>query len=223
MSRWDGPEKVAVTLRCRSWNCPDCKDRRRDGLIAQAIGGKPTKFITLTIRRTDKRTPETAAKELARGWRLLRLRIMRHRKWRSMPFIAVFEPHASGWPHIHILARCVFIDAGWLRDQWHDITKDSFKLDIRTADNPGRQAAYCAKYCGKGTAKFGTCKRYWRSQDYDLRDKPVKAVFKPGERWEREDISLMRWCTAWRSNGWSVTVSSVREARATPPPEQVPK
>jgi hypothetical protein len=218
MSRRDGAIKVAVTLRCRSWGCDECADRRKKQLIAQAIGGKPNLFITLTIRRHPGRTPESAARELARGWRLLRLRIMRDRKWKRLPFIAVFEPHASGWPHIHILLRSKYIDQAWLSTQWLDITKDSFKIDIRRTDDPGRSAGYCAKYCGKGTAKFGTCKRYWQSADYDLRAKKEKPKFEPGFAWEREDICLSRWCRAWTELGYSIVHVSHHEAHARPPP-----
>lgn len=72
--------QTAVTLRCNAWTCPDCADRRKAGLIAQAIGGKPDTFLTLTMRRKDGLTPDQAALELSRAWRILRLRAMREAK-----------------------------------------------------------------------------------------------------------------------------------------------
>lgn len=218
LSRHVDQGKVAITLRCRAWTCPECREQRKRQLIAQAIGGKPEIFLTLTLRRQPQRTALSAARELARGWRLLRLRVMRDRGWKRLPFIAVFEPHQSGWPHLHILLRCKYIDQRWLSAQWQDITKDSFKVDIRKADSPGRSAAYCAKYVGKGSAKFGTCKRYWQTRDFDLRSPVARPPLPPGFGWEREDICLERWINAFKTLGWHVERVSQHQASARPPP-----
>jgi hypothetical protein len=69
--------RTAVSLRCRSWNCPDCRDRRKAQLTAEAIGGRPNTFLTLTMRRTLDFAPSEAAPMLTNAWRILRKRALR--------------------------------------------------------------------------------------------------------------------------------------------------
>lgn len=69
--------RTVVSLRCRSWNCPDCAPRRKAQLTAEAIGGRPNTFLTLTMRRNDALTPSEAAPKLTNAWRILRKRALR--------------------------------------------------------------------------------------------------------------------------------------------------
>lgn len=212
-----GAARHARSLLCHSWTCPDCSDSRKRGLIAQAISGAPNLFLTLTIRRTGNGSPDQAAKTLARCWRLVRLRILRRYGWKRLPFLAVFEPHKSGWPHLHILLRSAFIDITFIRSCMSELA-DSPQVYIEWIDNRGRVAGYCAKYCGKGAAKFGTAKRYWLSRDYDTRPKPEKT-------WKmRYDASiyvvptqLEKLISVYITQGWSLVRPSVRSAIFQPP------
>lgn len=206
-----GQKKTAIAVRCRSWGCADCAPQRKKQLVAEGRGGSPTIFLTLTSKRDTRRTAEGAAYELARAWRLLRLRIMRRYKMRRLPFICVFEATQLGWPHLHIMLRSSYIDGGWISEQMRNIT-GSHIIDIRRIDNPGRVAGYVAKYLSKGAAKFGTCKRYWQSQDYDLRpDPPAREPLPPGQGWERDTWSLHRLARAWTELQWRVRWISTRE------------
>ncbi len=165
-----GPGRAtAISLRCRAWTCPDCADTRKKGLIAQGIGGRPNKFLTLTMRRTDRMTPEQAAAEITRGWRIVRHRIMRFYGLTKLPFLAVMERHQSGWPHLHILARMPFIDHEMLSEWCWEIF-DGPNVWIEHLDRSHKAPIYCAKYCTKCAQKIGTSKRYWQSKDYDLRE-----------------------------------------------------
>lgn len=197
--------KTAVSLRCRSWQCPDCAPTRQKGLMAQAIGGAPNTFLTLTSRRRADQTANQAAAALSRAWRLVRLRIMRRYKLRRLPFIAVFEATKLGWPHLHILLRSPWIDQRWLSAQM-DALIASPVVGIERVDNRGRIAIYVAKYCSDASKKFGTAKRYWCSQDYDLREPPpCKQPLPPGQGWEPNEWSLQRLARAWTELGWRVT------------------
>jgi len=212
-----GQARHAVSLRCRSWGCPDCSDTRKAQLIAQAIGGAPSTFLTLTMRRHHVATPALAAAKLVWCWRLVRLRIMRRYGWRKLPFIAVFEPHVSGWPHLHIMLRSAFIDWQFIRDCMAELA-DSPQVQIERIDNKGRVAGYCAKYCGKGTAKFGSCKRYWMSQDYDLRTKPPKSwSLKHDPFVEVVPCSLQKWLAVYQAQGWTIEQPCIYRAILTPP------
>lgn len=202
----DRHNAVAVTLPCNAWTCDDCNPNRHRKLVAQAIGGIPTKFITLTSRRRDGITPDAAARELAHAWRLIRLRVMRRYRWKALPFIAVFEKTKLGWPHLHILARCGFIEKKFLSDCMNELASSPI-VDIQ-AITQGRQcAAYCGKYCGKATARFGTSKRYWQSRDYDQREKHVqKIAFDPYNKWYLTRDTIHTWLAHRSWAGWD-TVS----------------
>jgi hypothetical protein len=195
---------VAVTLKCKSWTCPDCTDQRKAQLIAQGIGGTPNKFLTLTTRRVEGMTPEQAAKRLSYAWRLCRLRLMRHYKMKSLPFIAIMERHVSGWPHLHLLLRAKWLDQKLLSN-WMKELADGPNVWIEHLDKSHKAVVYCAKYCGKCAQKIGTSKRYWQSRDYDQREKPEpKIKFAPGEGWEMWPYDLYRMSQNWQQMGYSV-------------------
>lgn len=161
-------------LRCRAWTCQHCGPLRRRRLIAEAIGGSPAIFLTLTLVTRPGDDPARKARELTAALNKLRKRIMRHYRRKRLPWLWVLERHKSGQPHIHVLIRGGFIDWRWLRDQWHDLTGATV-IDIRKIADQHRIAGYVAKYLGKEPAKFGTCKRYCKTPDYELR-----------ERWKRK-------------------------------------
>lgn len=189
----EGPALVAISLKCRSWLCPNCTDGRKKQLIAQGFGGSPNKFITLTHRNDGTRTPDECAKRLSWAWRICRQRLMRKYKWKKFPFLAVIEKHKSGWPHIHILARSKFIP-------WLDISNimkeliDSPRVRVEAIQSEKQCMGYCVKYCGKAAEKFATAKRYWQSRDYDLRDPPEpKDKHIPGQGWDMWPVTLHQW------------------------------
>lgn len=190
--------------------------------MAEGIGGRPDMFLTLTIRSNDHGDPIAAAKRLSRAWRLLRLRIMRSMKWKQLPFLAVFERHLSGWPHLHIMLRSKYIPQKWLSDQMLDLI-DSPHVDVRRIRDHKQAVAYVAKYTGKDCHKFGTCKRYWQSKDYDLRQQPPeKPKPKYGEGWERENVTLQQWSRNFKLLGWVVTFDAAWRASARDPTRERP-
>lgn len=72
--------REATTLRCRAWTCPDCVDRRKAQLIAQAHRGNANTFITLTCKREHLPTPEAAALALSNAWRIIVKRALRENR-----------------------------------------------------------------------------------------------------------------------------------------------
>ena len=203
--KWTRTQIVAVSLRCRSWLCEDCFPQRRRQLIAQAIGGKPTRFITITSRKTHTYTPEDAARRMSRAWAAVRKRIVRKYGLRCLPFFLVVEQHKSGWPHFHILARCPYIDHKWLSKQLGELC-DGPVVWIEHLNSAHRIAVYCAKYCGKCVDKIGNTKRYWQSRDWDLRTEAYgHPVDLPTVPWKIVSDPLPRLVWAWKEFGWAVT------------------
>ena len=136
-------------------------------LARQAFLGQPTTFLTLTVNPARGTSPDHRARELARAWRLLRLRAMRRLGVKVMPFIAVFEKTKAGEPHLHILLRVAYLDQAWLSDQMKDMI-DAPIVDIRSVRDKGKLSNYIAKYMAKDPHRFRGTKRYWTSQDYAL-------------------------------------------------------
>lgn len=203
---------VAVSLRCRAWTCPECSDQRKRQLIAEAIGGQPNKFLTLTMKPTPGITPDAQALKLSRAWRLLRLRMQRRNPGEKFPFIAVIEKHKSGWPHLHILFRGGFIPWKWYRFHWLQITGSKI-LRIEHLVQSRKAAVYCSKYCSKATQKYQTAKRYWQSRDYDLRPEPEeKPKPEPGFGWEIYFKSFDKYIKDHIELGHTVVSQSTRSA-----------
>ena len=136
-------------------------------LSREAFLGQPTKFLTLTTNPERGKSPDERARELARAWRLLRLRAMRALGLKNLPFLAVFEKTKNGEPHLHILLRTGYIDQAWLSDQMKDLTGAPI-VDIRSVKDKKKLSAYIAKYVAKDPHRFKGTKRYWSSQDYAL-------------------------------------------------------
>lgn len=169
---------------------------RRSQLIANALGGEPNTFITLTLPSSRAADAEQAVKDLARAWRLIRKRDARRRKAAPIPFLAVVERTAAGTPHLHIIARCKWIDQKWLSNVMDELVNAPI-VDVRRIDNRGRVSGYVAKYCGKDSAKIGTNKRYWQSRDYNLKPKPADFTLMEGEFYGQPINRLLPLMVQW--------------------------
>jgi hypothetical protein len=113
-------------------------------------------------------TPDEQARAFIEGWRLLRQFLCRRLGVKHIAFLAVFEAHESGWPHLHILLRGKFIHHRLIR-QWWEARFDSFQIDIRYVKNQRQQASYVSKYVSSAPTRFEGCRRWWCSQDWSLK------------------------------------------------------
>lgn len=168
---------VVQPLFCRSWRCPECAPRRAEQLKWQAMSGQPSTFITLTAKRGNFSTKSEAAKALALAWRKLRLYAIRKFKLDAFPFLAVFEEHKSGWPHLHIICRVRYIPQRWISAVMKKYIGSPI-VDIRKVKTRKGAARYVTKYISKASYKFEGVKRYWASKDWEIGSKRSdKAVF----------------------------------------------
>lgn len=158
-------------LRCKCWRCSHCVNGKKRDLWHKANNGKPDMFITLTMRKGYKLTPEEQAVEFVKGWRMLRQFIERRLGRKGITFLAVFENHKSGWPHLHILLRSPYIDHRLIRGWWKSRFQ-STQIDVRRVKSQRQRASYVTKYVAKAPEGFGSCKRYWCSKDWDPPKKP---------------------------------------------------
>lgn len=158
-------------LKCKCWHCDQCRPGRTRRLVEEAKRGVPTLFITLTSRRRASLTPSQAAQALVAAWRQVRRRYIAEHGKGSLPFLAVFEATKKGWPHIHIVARCKWLNQKWLSKQMAAL-HDSPVVDVRRVHGLSKVAAYISKYISKNPHRFTGVKRYWRSLDYLLPPPP---------------------------------------------------
>lgn len=154
-------------LRCKRWQCEVCHPVNRQKVIGIARRGEPNTFMTLTCDPQHYDTPDEAARDMKRGLVLLRRAI--ERKWnvKNIPFLVVFERHKSGWPHMHLLMRASYMHWETLRGIWNDIV-GAYQVDIRRIKKRSQIYYYVTKYVGKELAAFEGCKRWWRSQNYNV-------------------------------------------------------
>lgn len=168
------PLRVIMQTRCRK--CPPCLRARRTLWTARARRecevAYRTWFGTLTLRPErqfealtrarqsvarsgqdfDGLSPELqfAARTVEVGrWLTLFLKRVRKQSGASLRYVAVYEPHESGAPHVHLLvheADTVGTSERMLRLQW----KDGFSKWKLVTDR--RQASYVTKYLTKTAA-----------------------------------------------------------------------
>lgn len=209
-------ERTAKRLWCNAWSCPDCQPRRTKRLIAEANGGKPRTFLTLTMRADYPGGPIAQAKALNRAWRHLRQAICRKYKIKHLPHLTVMERTKQGTPHLHVLCRAPYIPQHWISEKMAAFVGAPI-VDIRRIDGHRKIASYVAKYVGKQPHQFGTCKRYYKSRDYELRiNWRTKRHHGPDVLFSRVDRPLWSVVQHWQQLGWYVEALTVDKAWCSP-------
>jgi hypothetical protein len=172
-------EGEAHPVRCKRWSCPVCAQINRARVIAIARKACPRAMLTLTVSSTAYPDVDQAAEALKRGLRLLRLGLARHARIENFEFLAVFEKHKSGHPHLHLLIRGKYIPWQYLKRRWKELTGSS-QIFINKIATTGQAAFYAAKYIGKDLHAFAHCKRWWRSHGYS---EGVTDDYQPSQRY----------------------------------------
>ena len=195
----DRQRATIIPLRCRCWTCETCAPRRKAQLVYECKSGKPNIFITLTVRRRVHWSPDYAAVRLAHAWRTVRAEFLRENGKGSLPFICVFEKTKKGYPHLHIIGRCTWLDQKWLSKRMHELI-DSHRVDVRRVYGPLQTAYYISKYVSKDPSRFTGTKRYWRSQDYLDPGRATLAAIRPHpEKWEIVKTHWQDLANTWAS------------------------
>ena len=178
------PDRKAVVMFCKRWDCPTCQPRRRKILIARVFSGKPERWMTLTIDAKRPGTPEDHFRELRGAFNDLQKRIRRKYPTQRFEYVAVAEATKLGEPHLHIAFRGPWIDQKWLSAQMDDLIGSPI-VDVRWLHGRKHTLSYICKYVGKKPHQFGTHKRYWFSRAYE-------------PAWEDTTLQLFGYVNAWR-------------------------
>ena len=146
--------------KCRDRFCTPCANDRAQHIancVAAFAAQRELRLVTLTLRQTSA----TLKQDINRLYQSF-AKLRRRRGWTATQrggvyFCEVKRRRADdGW-HIHLHALCegVWLDKKWLSRTWHQITGDSFIVDIRFCRSSADAARYVAKYASKGV--HGSC------------------------------------------------------------------
>lgn len=209
-------------LRCRCWHCENCRPFRLKGLADLAKAGRPTTFMTFTVRAQDDGNQAARARMIKWAWTNMRRLICAHYKITKIPFIAIFEQTERGEPHLHVLARMGFVDQKWLSAQWERMT-GAFRVDIRAVRSQRGVARYVAKYISKAPTMWEGTKRYWRSLDWIMDHDPDPANHpKSHVSFYRSDFGVDHVVAGFIARGWGALTDGNRWAvwgpEGRPPP-----
>lgn len=157
--------------------------------------------------------PEKPYARDPRGWVPRKIRLRNG----ELPFIAVFEDHKSGEPHLHMLLRCEWFDRQWLVAQMM-AECGSYIQDVKRIHSKKQTAYYCTKYVGKNPHRYDGVKRYWSSQNYcdeaDVQDE--KDQPKLSWQWSKhpaqfliEELEENHWVGQWEGSTWRAVPQEV--------------
>lgn len=131
---------------CKTWQCPHCGPRKTAELCRKIEAAKPTKFITLTTVHRKGRTPREVWNEARR--QISELAKKYRKELGEFEYARILEPHKSGYPHFHLVARSPYIPQEHLSRRWQQLT-GAFIVDIRRVNPNWQVAKYVAKYLTK--------------------------------------------------------------------------
>jgi len=141
---------VIVPTRCKTWGCPTCGPILAN-LWAQRIShAKPQRFITLTCQKDRFPQPYLAYEAMKAALPQL-VRFLR-KKVGQFQYCAIWETHESGWPHLHLVQKGVYIPAKLLKAKWEALGI-GYNCDIRSVTTTKGAARYASKYMTKTIAE----------------------------------------------------------------------
>lgn len=131
--------------------------------MARCIEGKPNRFLTITCRANQFGSKAANAQAISKAFAAAVLAWRRQEKHHKCQYIAVFEPHVSGWPHLHVLWKGNWISQKWISG-FMSTNLNSPIVHVSRIKGAKSAAFYVAKYFSKAPEKFGNSKRYWTSK-----------------------------------------------------------
>lgn len=149
-----GVFKIACD-RCRDRFCVPCA-RERSRHIASRVGdfacGKELRFITLTLRHTDRTMKADIDRLYSAFVKLRRRRLWSKSQTGGIGFLEIKRSeNGKGWHvHLHTIVEGRNIEQRDLSALWHKLTGDSFIVKVQWCHTPEEAAFYAAKYSGKG-------------------------------------------------------------------------
>jgi len=140
--------------KCRDRFCDACSVEKRRTVCAnvqRCLTGLDLRLLTLTLRAGDDPLDDQL--------RRLYCSFRKFRQYKAIhPLMAgglfflelTLNSKTRQWhPHLHVLFQGDYIPHEIIKHAWHQVTGDSYIVDIRRIGDSARAAAYVAKYAGK--------------------------------------------------------------------------
>lgn len=153
-SRADPTEVKCAASCCHDRFCLPCGASRSRVIaanVAEYLGRGACRFVTFTLRH-DGLGLASNVDRLYESFKKIRKSVL----WRStqrggVAFLEVkrSRDRLSWHPHFHVLTQGKFVDGVKLAKLWHEITGDSFIVDIRGVKDSGEVIKYITKYASK--------------------------------------------------------------------------
>lgn len=158
----DDPSRYCIVSdHCHDRFCLPCASGRSHTIarnVLSLISTKKVRFITLTLRAKSEPLDLALSRLNAAFSRLRTRKLWARGVTGGVAFLEVKRSeNADRWHvHLHILAEGTYIDKTRLSRAWHEITGDSFVVDIRLVKDLDVAARYITKYASKPLDKTVT-------------------------------------------------------------------
>lgn len=150
----DPPRYRVAGSSCHDRFCNPCATERAR-VIAQNVidrlDGHRVRFLTFTLRHGTEGLGELLNRLYASFRQMQRTKLWKKHVKGGVGFLEVkYSSRVEGWhPHFHVLVEGSYIEKTLLQSAWHDITGDSFVVDIRLVSAGKSVAHYVTKYASK--------------------------------------------------------------------------
>ena len=139
---------------CHDRFCVPCSKLRADavtGNLLAALSGRPSRFITLTVRSSTSPLKAQLHRLLAAFRRLRKMPVWSTAVRGGCAVIEVTRNDTTGLyhPHLHCLTEGVYFPIPMLRAAWELSTRDSYEVAIRYVANNNAAVHELAKYMSK--------------------------------------------------------------------------
>lgn len=146
----------AVPDHCHNRFCIPCSGARAARVranLAEHVGDRTVRFVTLTLRHTQEPLRTTINRLYSYFRKLRQTPIWKNRAIGGLSTLEVKRAESSdAWhAHLHILVEGRYMDQAALSAEWLRITGDSHVVDIRLIRDKHTLASYVTKYVTKSS------------------------------------------------------------------------
>lgn len=139
---------------CHDRFCQVCAHERSQAIalnVVEHAGSVRVRFLTLTLRQSATSLQSTIDRLYDCFRRLQRLKFWRQHVEGGVGFLELkYNPNGESWNcHLHVLLQGKFMPQRELSRVWHQVTGDSYIVDIRLPKGKDRVLQYVTKYASK--------------------------------------------------------------------------
>lgn len=150
----DPPVYRVAGSSCHDRMCTPCATERSRTIahnVLDRMGTQRVRFITFTLQHSTQPLTALLNHLYASFKRMQATKLWKRHVTGGVAFLEVkYSDRVEGWhPHFHCLVTGRYIDKQSLQKTWHQITGDSFIVDIRLPGGKASVARYVTKYASK--------------------------------------------------------------------------